>query len=439
MARKTIQYPCDYRNDEALRKERKSGNILVIVLLGLCLFALIALGVTTAVGIQNNSEWQFYVDFDDMPQPNFDFIPYPDFDDFVPEFDVEDDPIPHFPESLRPSHEPDESYTDNFALPFETSFTSIPDVVDAVYPAVVGVINYQEYTGYTGDQLVEWGSGSGFFITTDGYIVTNQHVIEDSTKLAVILSNGEELEARLVGYDISSDIAVLKVDIENATALPKGDSDSLRVGEYVLAIGNPLDSTELQGTVTLGIISAKARSMNIDGYTNDYLQTDAAINPGNSGGPLINMEGYVIGMNTAKSTTAGYDEYGNAIASEGIGFALPINDVMEIVDSLIRYGHVQRPGIGVTISTRDAEMAAQEQATPGVFIYSVIEGGPADKAGLMVNDVILKINGQVMEDQDAMIALIQQYKVGDVVVFTVLRGTQQLDISVTIGDMNQMP
>lgn len=426
MERKTIQYPCDYKNDSQLHKERVTGNVLVLILVGLCVLAFLCAGIFLAVAAQESVDIQFEMDFDELPPPILDDV-------------IEDRPIPHAPRTPDPNYEPDEGYSDHFANPFEGAFSSIPDVVDAVYPAVVGIINYQEYSGYTGVQMVEWGSGSGFFITTDGYIVTNQHVIEDAMEIGVILATGQELEAKLIGFDVSSDIAVLKVDITDATALPKGDSDALRVGEYVLAIGNPLDSTELQGTVTLGIISAKARSMNIDGYTNDYLQTDAAINPGNSGGPLINMNGNVVGMNTAKSTTAGYDEFGNAIASEGIGFALPINDVMEIVDSLILHGHVQRPGIGVTISTRDAEIAAEEGTEPGVFIYSIVDGGPAHLAGMRVNDIILKIDGVAMEDQDAMIAYIQQHSVGDVVLFTVLRDSREYEISVTIGDMNSMP
>lgn len=472
MAR-NIQFPCDYRNDVNLRKEQRRGNWFLLILMSTCaamLLLTIALGVvlggralTRAIRdgsdalkdfIEDGPEFYYSFEIDE------DGVRYSygteDLEDDVldrvsPEPPNDDDPAmpqgtpetegsqPTEQPTPEASFVPDVSFRDHMAQPFVEDFEALPDIVEAVSPAVVGVINYQTYDGFLGKSLEEFGSGSGFLITTDGYVVTNQHVIDEAEKIGVILFDGTEYDADLIGYDINTDVAVLKIDESELAALPIGDSDAVRVGEYVLAIGNPLDSTELYGSVTFGIISAVSRSMNIEGFTNDYLQTDAAINPGNSGGPLIDMNGRVIGMNSAKSISAGYDESGNIIASEGIGFALPINDVMEIVERIILKGKIQRPGIGVTVSTRDAELAAHDGTVPGVFIYSVTEGGPADQAGLQPNDIILAIDDLTVKDQESMIAYVQKLKVGDVAVFRILRGDDVLELSVTVGDMNAMP
>ena len=229
----------------------------------------------------------------------------------------------------------------------------------------------------------------------------------------------------------------MKVDAENLRALPLGNSDSVRVGEFVLAIGNPISSDELYGSVTFGIISAKARQINIEGFENEYIQTDAAVNPGNSGGPLINMNGEVIGVTSAKYITAGYDEYGNSISSEGIGFALPIRNVMNIVDALIKNGSVPRPGIGVTIATRSEEAAQAENKPAGIYVYSITEGGPAEQAGLQVDDVILALNGLEMT-QDEFVLVIRSKSIGEQITFTILRNGETMDIVVTVGDLNQI-
>ena len=202
----------------------------------------------------------------------------------------------------------------------------IPDIVEQVSAGVLGVINYA-YIKDFGGSYVERATGSAFLISKDGYIVTNAHVVEDADAVAVTFADGTEVDAELVGMDKSMDIAVLKIEGENLHALKLGDSDAVRVGEFTIAIGDPT-GRELAGTTTFGIISAAARDVNIDGKTNTYLQTDAAVNPGSSGGPLLNMAGEVIGITSAKTVTASYDEYGNAISAEGLGFAIPINDAL---------------------------------------------------------------------------------------------------------------
>ena len=314
-------------------------------------------------------------------------------------------------------------------------FSSIPDVVEAASSSVVGIIQYQP-NARTG-KLAEYASGSGFIVSENGYILTNAHVVSGAAAVDVLFSDGEKKTAQVVGSDVTTDIAVLKVEGENYPALPVGDSSTLRVGEYVIAIGNPLSAYELYGTVTFGIISATAREINIDGFVNTYLQTDAAINFGNSGGPLINMAGQVIGMNTAKSITAGYDTRGNAISAEGIGFALPIQNVMEIANVILQKGSVVRPGIGVQIRTVDEETAAENNVPVGCRVEELTQGAPADKAGMKVGDIITQADGRPVTVNDDVVNYVRSLKVGDTVVFTVYRDGAYLTISVTVGDMNK--
>ena len=315
------------------------------------------------------------------------------------------------------------------------TFASIPDVVEAASASVVGIIQYQP-NARTG-KLEEYGSGSGFIVSENGYILTNAHVVNGAAAVDVLFANGEKSSALVVGADVTLDVAVLKVEGENYPALPIGDSDALRVGEYVIAIGNPLSAYELYGTVTFGIISATAREINIDGFVNTYLQTDAAINFGNSGGPLINMAGQVIGMNSAKSVTAGYDSNGNSISAEGIGFALPIQNVIEIANVILRDGGMVRPGIGVTIRTVDEETAAMNLVPAGCRVEELTEGAPADQAGLKVGDIITKADEIEVHVNDDVVEYVRSKLVGDVVVFTVYREGEYLTIPVTIGDMNR--
>jgi Trypsin-like serine proteases, typically periplasmic, contain C-terminal PDZ domain len=314
-------------------------------------------------------------------------------------------------------------------------FASIPDVVEAASDSVVGIIHYQPNLR-TG-KLEEYASGSGFIVSENGYVLTNAHVVSGAAAVDVLFSDGEKKPALVVGADVTTDIAVLKVEGEGYLALPIGDSNALRVGEYVIAIGNPLSAYELYGTVTFGIISATAREINIDGFVNTYLQTDAAINFGNSGGPLINMAGQVIGMNSAKSVTAGYDSRGNAISAEGIGFALPIQNVIEIANVILQEGGMVRPGIGVQIRTVDQETAAENGVPVGCRIEELTEGAPADQAGLKVGDIITKADDVIVTVNDDVVGYVRSLKVGDTIDFTVYRDGEYLTITVIVGDMNK--
>lgn len=340
----------------------------------------------------------------------------------------------------EPSAEPETaSESEQTPAPQETDsqiriFESIPDVVEAVNPAVVGVVNYQNVKGYTEPMAV--GSGSGFVVSEDGYILTNAHVVSEAVYLEVLFDDGSSVPAKLVGKDTPSDIALLKIEREGLTVLPMGNSDYIRQGEYVLAIGNPLDSYQLYGTVTFGIISAVAREINIDGYVNTYLQTDAAINLGNSGGPLVNLQGQVVGMNTAKSVVAGYDENGNAVAAEGIGFALPINKVIDIANQILMYGGVPRPGIGLQAITITDTQARMQGLVAGVLVDSVTAGSPAEQAGLQADDIIVKLNGEVLTTVDELVSYCQSCAIGDSMTLTIYRSGQYLDVVLVVGNIN---
>lgn len=316
----------------------------------------------------------------------------------------------------------------------------IPNIYDAVSPGVVGVLNYQQGVGLSGAEIEElYGSGTGFAVSSEGYILTNAHVVDGAKRITVkVFGEEEERDATLIGSDTETDIAVLKVEGVTLQPLKLGDSDQVRVGEYVLAIGNPLSTDELANTITFGIISATKREVTIDNYTNSYLQTDAAINFGNSGGPLINMSGEVIGVNSAKTVTAGYDEMGNAVSAEGIGFALPINQVQKIMAILITKGYVERPGIGVTVSTIDETLAEQNGVPVGALVQSVVKGRPADKAGVQTGDIIVEANGKTIETHEEFVNTVLGCMIGDELKIRIYRDGEYLELTIVIGNKSEM-
>lgn len=325
-------------------------------------------------------------------------------------------------------------------LPGLTVDNPIPDIFDAVSPGVVGVLNYTTTQNALGGTTYEvYGSGTGFVVSSSGYILTNAHVVEGADKVTIkLIGEEEERDVVVIGADTETDIAVLKVDGVTLQPLVLGDSDSVRVGEYVLAIGNPLSADELANTLTFGIISATAREVTIDNYTNTYLQTDAAINFGNSGGPLINMNGEVIGINSAKTITAGYDEYGNAVSAEGIGFALPINQAKKIMEILITKGTVERPGIGVMVSTVTQEDAEIYDVPVGAYVESVVSGKPADVAGVKAGDIIVKANGQTIETHLDLVDIVVACTIGDELDITVYRDGEYIDLTIIIANKTEM-
>ena len=308
----------------------------------------------------------------------------------------------------------------------------LPDIVEYAKNGVAGLNIY--YTSENGGDVL--GSyGSGFVVSSEGYIVTNAHVIEDASRVMVKFTGSEEIAAEIVGADTKLDVAVLKIETTGLSPLALGNSADVRVGDFAVAIGNPTGE-KLADTATFGIISATARETNIDGQINSYLQTDAAINPGSSGGPLLDMQGRVIGITSAKTLYAGYDDYGNMVNAEGLGYAIPIDDAMRVVRELITHGHVVRPGIGISVVTIDAYYAEEYDIPEGVLVYTVTRNGPAHHADLRINDIVLSYDGIVPSEHSDFVDYVGTKKVGDEIELLVWREGEEMDITLTVADIN---
>jgi serine protease Do len=280
-------------------------------------------------------------------------------------------------------------------------------------------------------RVVAEGLGTAFVYDPDGLLLTNNHVIEKATEVQVGFFDGRELPAKIVGRDKHTDVAVLRVDERNLPSLPLGDSDTIEVGDWVVAIGNPFG---LAHTVSAGILSAKGRTrddvkgLDQSGYFN-FLQTDASINPGNSGGPLLNLRGEVVGINAAVRANA-----------NSIGFAIPINMVKQLLPMLIRDGKIRRSAIGVTVDALNAIEAGRLKRPDrkGAWVKSVIPGGPAERAGLSPDDVILAFDGKAISDPNELRWVASIAGVHKVATVRIARGDRELDIRVTLGELTQL-
>lgn len=292
--------------------------------------------------------------------------------------------------------------------------------------AVVGIASESTGRNIWGQAVTQASSGSGFVLTSDGFVVTNYHVVEGASSVTVQLYDGREFPAQIVGYENTTcDVALLKIDATDLATVSIGDSDEIQVGQQVCAIGNPLG--ELTFTLTVGYISALDREINTDGRPINMLQTDAAINAGNSGGPLFDTNGNVIGINTAK-----YSASLGETAVEGLGFAIPINDIMKIVDDLTQYGYVVgKPYLGVSV---DDSSSYGENLPAGAYVGQVIEGGAADKAGLQVGDVIVGLGDSVVGSQSDLQKALASYSAGDTVSVTIYREGQYLSVELTLDE-----
>jgi serine protease Do len=274
---------------------------------------------------------------------------------------------------------------------------------------------------------VPYGQGSGFIISADGYIVTNHHVVGDADRVRVVLNDGRKFDAKTIGSDPQTEIALIKIESENLPTIELGDSDTIRVGQWVVAIGSPFG---LDHSVTAGIISARGRSnVNIVDYA-DFIQTDAAINPGNSGGPLINLEGKVVGLNTAiYSRSGGY---------MGIGFAIPVNMVKYIVDQLRDHGSIERGFIGVGIQNLTDEMAKWfgNGDLKGILVSEVAPDSPGAKAGIQRDDIIVELDGQPVTEVGSFRSRVASTRPGTDVRIGILRGGERSDVTVTLGKLD---
>ena len=299
----------------------------------------------------------------------------------------------------------------------------VSNVVDVCRPTVVEITTETATSGNNPfAQYVEQGAGSGVIMSADGYIITNNHVIANTSSIKVKTVEGAEYDAKLIGTDPQTDLAVIKIDADQLPAATFGNSNDLKVGDIAIAIGNPLGS--LGGTVTTGIISALDREITIENETMTLLQTDAAINPGNSGGGLFDAAGNLIGIVNAKQSAAGI---------EGLGFAIPISDAIEILDELIQNGSVTtRPALNVSLYDHTASFGNSDYPD-GVYIVQVIEGGAADQAGLKVNDRIVSFDGQTVQSASEVKQLLRRHKIGDVVPMEIERDGRTHEVKIKLS------
>lgn len=309
-------------------------------------------------------------------------------------------------------------------------------VAQKVLPSIVGIkVEYPVSSIFSTQSSKATAEGSGIIISSDGYILTNNHVVNSSStssyyaigeasKVSVYLYNDTtEYTATVVGTDEETDLAVIKIDKDGLTAAELGDSDSIKVGEFAMAIGNPLG---MQSSVTSGMISAVNREVtDSDGKTYTLIQTDAAINSGNSGGALVNSEGKVIGINSLKVSATGV---------EGMGFAIPINSAKPIYEQLIQYNKVKRPYIGFSGRDLSAQTASQYNLKEGVYVVSVEEYSAGEKAGLKAGDVITKIDGQSVSSMTELNNIKNKHQIGDTITLTIYRDGQEKDLSVTLTE-----
>jgi len=330
-------------------------------------------------------------------------------------------------------------------LTLEAFSNSIANIAEKAGPAVVNIDTVRMVTTeypffedpifrhFFGEQFKEYrktipqkGTGSGFIISQEGYILTNEHVVHKADKIKVTLSDGREFDGEVIGSDVTSDMAIVKIKADHLPTVTLGNSDELRVGEIVIAIGNPYG---LQQTVTMGVVSAKDRSIptGIEGHIyKDFIQTDTAINPGNSGGPLLNTEGEVVGINTAIIPYA-----------QGIGFAIPINMAKRNIDDLINLGKVRRSWLGVYIQEVTPEIAEQFDLTEakGVLVGDVIEDSPAEEAGIKRGDIIVKVNDEEVNSPEELQDKIRSIEIGEKANIEVVRDGKEISFVVKIGEM----
>ncbi len=310
--------------------------------------------------------------------------------------------------------------------------TPVVRAAKTVGPTVVGITNKAVARDWFNNPVETEGVGSGVIFKNDGgksYIVTNNHVISNAKELIVSLADGRSLKGKLIGADEMTDLAVVRVDDGKLPTAKFGDSDKIVVGEPAIAIGNPM-GLEFQGSVTSGVISALNRTLDISDKRVKLLQTDAAINPGNSGGALVNADGEVIGINSAKVAANGV---------EGMGFSIPINTVQNVINEIMEKGYVARPYLGVSVF--DPQTAArygyQLNIDKGVYVFQLTLNGPSGKAGLQRGDIILKLDGQETNSVQDLRAKIAEHKVGDTVKVTFDRNGKQKNVDVVLEEMPQ--
>ncbi len=320
--------------------------------------------------------------------------------------------------------------------PVVIGLPDVPGVVERVMASVVSVLTTVEQRDASGRLVEGVSTGSGVIFDERGYILTNNHVVEGGTKVEVVLTDARSFVAEVVGRDPATDLAVLRLDpavVSGLVATPLGDTDAMRIGEWVIAIGNPLG---LAGSVTVGVVSAKGRVLPLTRNTTlyDLVQTDTVINPGNSGGPLLNLRGEVVGINTAiiRGPLGGGQE------AEGIGFAISMSTAIPVSRELIANGRVIWPWLGISVVTVTPVVAAEQglSVDTGVLVVATVPGAPAELAGIQAGDIIVTLEGHRIDGLPDLQRLMRtEYKVGDRVTVEVVRGEERLSFDVGLGEM----
>lgn len=315
-----------------------------------------------------------------------------------------------------------------------TGSSNLADVIDSVMPSVVSITTTQ-YAQRAGTEVVS-GYGSGFVYSADGLIATNNHVVEGAGRIYVTLNGDEQqYEAEVVATDSYSDLAILKIDKTGLTPVKFGSSSSLRLGDTVFVIGSPYNGL-FANSVSSGIVSGLNREMVLNSATQTFIQTDAAVNPGNSGGPMFNANGELVGIITRKSMLSTVT--GETTSIEGIGFAIPSDVASPVLEQLAQGQQVPRSGIGIMGSSLTEQGKQAYNVENGIYVASVSKGGPAEKAGLEVGDIITKLDDQAIGSMDEMIQLMESKNIGDTITLTYVRDGQENTATVTIGDKTQM-
>ncbi len=322
------------------------------------------------------------------------------------------------------------------AAAYHVADNHVADTVEMVLPAVVQVLATVEQTNVFGQTTPGVAQGSGVFFREDGHILTNDHVITGAVEVEVVLSNRQRLPAEIIGTDRATDLAVLKVDpaeVEDLVVVELGDIDALRIGSWVLAIGSPLG---FQGSVTLGILSAKGRSLGTgEDRLDNLLQTDAVINPGNSGGPLLNLDGQVVGINTRVIR----ESLSGGVSIDGMGFAISADTVIPVAQHLIEFGRVVRPRMGITVQDVSPTAVTERGLTvdEGALVISVAEDSPADRAGIEVNDVIVQVGGvPIIGTSQLVLMLLTDYRVGDTISVEIVRAAVRFTFELTLEEVD---
>ncbi|MDE6783860.1 MAG: trypsin-like peptidase domain-containing protein [Ruminococcus sp.] len=424
-------------NTPSPKKPKKYTGLKVIAFI-LCL-GIVGAGSVQIYKFMDNSQFKLNEDESESSESSSE----PEKDDDV---SVNADKAPSAPEP--------QNLPGLFDIAARTDAKALPDIVDEIMPSVVGISSTFEITEPSGG-FSPWGwgfqsepitrqavaTGTGIVMTEDGYIVTNAHVVYDTSdeyrageaiEVSVLFSDETEHEAKIIAYDEETDLAVLKIEGSGFIPATFGNSDELRVGELVIAVGNPL-GFELFGSVTSGIVSALNREISINEKNMTLIQTDAAINQGNSGGPLLNSCGQVIGINSAKMSSS----YGSATV-EGLGFAIPINDAKVIIDDLINNGGVTgRPQIGISAVDITEAYSSYLGIPMGIYVRDVVDGSAAEEAGIRVGDVIIGINDEAVNTMDELNSIKNKFKAGDTITLKVYRDNEDIDVVVILHDANE--